>query len=638
MSPRFRHPPKSLEELSLHAVFASVVADLNLAHLMTSDLRHSTLLAPLRLSSPEALRGVVAERLMRLPGILNDQIRRRLIELLFASVEPDRWANARLDVLKVLVDESVTSLDCRQQALPRQVLEVVASTCPNLTCLKVIIEQDNPVSGGGEWEPEGGGQGQGQPPDPDTPSPSSLPSPRTVGKRTAAPPTLHTHSPHTQHNPQHALTSPPAHQCLASLTRLTTLHLTNGATNEVLAALGECVHGLRELRVCYSFAVTDAGLTALCLRGASVPWPWVARRLYWLDLPPEHFNPCCSRLVEVDILGTKVSHFGLAFLLRHLPALRSLGPSPLVAPAIELLVSWRPAEFGAFTTHLRKVRDDDVSGPRLLTVALHCPDLRDLSLTHTFQEADLTSRHSVVMAHVTNLRHLKHLSLVNITAQSVAEMVNAVGSQLTALTVSCRHLDVALIFGTCTALRHLALEGEDCLAPVLAVEGFRHTALTKLQVVRIKCVLPAAYTDIIFTNARALSELEIVFLREMRDSHVSRLIRNKSLQRVREFTVRLAPKLTIDSARVLVKGCPRLAHLKDLGGWDVTAEEYKNFLRETKKENYDVSVAYTSRRAASGEHEPSGRTIWDLELDPLHRLDRQALRHSLGNLLPLVVL
>lgn len=74
MSPRFRHPPKSLEELSLHAVFASVVADLNLAHLMTSDLRHSTLLAPLRLSSPEALRGVVAERLMRLPGILNDQV------------------------------------------------------------------------------------------------------------------------------------------------------------------------------------------------------------------------------------------------------------------------------------------------------------------------------------------------------------------------------------------------------------------------------------------------------------------------------------------------------------------------------------------------------------------------------------
>lgn len=59
--------------------------------------------------------------------------------------------------------------------------------------------------------------------------------------------------PHTQPNPQHALTSPPAHQCLASLTRLTTLHLTNGATNEVLAALGECVHGLRELRVCYRY-------------------------------------------------------------------------------------------------------------------------------------------------------------------------------------------------------------------------------------------------------------------------------------------------------------------------------------------------------------------------------------------------
>lgn len=68
-------------------------------------------------------------------------------------------------------------------------------------------------------------------------------------------------------------------------------------------------------------------------------------------------------------------------------------------------------------------------------------------------------------------------------------MVNAVGGQLTALTVSCRHLDAALIFGTCTALRHLALEGEDCQAPVAAVEGFRRTALTKLQVIVVLLVI-----------------------------------------------------------------------------------------------------------------------------------------------------
>lgn len=58
-----------------------------------------------------------------------------------------------------------------------------------------------------------------------------------------------------------------------------------------------------------SFAVTDAGLTALCLRGASVPWPWVARRLYWLDLLPGHFNHCCSVLEEV--CGRVVEDMGI---------------------------------------------------------------------------------------------------------------------------------------------------------------------------------------------------------------------------------------------------------------------------------------------------------------------------------------
>ncbi|XP_063846150.1 uncharacterized protein LOC135091978 [Scylla paramamosain] len=613
MSPRRRHHLHTLEELSLRVVFESVVADLNLAHLLASDLRHSTLLAPLRLSSPDALRQSVAARLANLPGIMNDQVRHRLIQRLFSVAHPDRWLNAKLDVLKVLVDKSITTLDCRQQALPRQVLEVVAMSCPALTSLKVVIEQESSGSGV-EWK------GDSQP-DPKTPSACSLPSPRTARRKAS-------------HNLP-CLTTTPSHECLAGLTRLTTLHLTNGATNEVLAALGESIPGLRELRVCYSFAVTDAGLTALCLRGASMPWPLVPRGLYWLDLLPSHFNRCCSVLEEVDILGTRVSHFGLAFLLRHLPALRSLGHSPLVTSAIELLVSWRPAPAGTFTTRLRKLRDDDVSGPRLMTIALHCPDLRDMSLTHTFQEADLTSRHSHITGHVANLKHLKHLSLVNVTAQSVSEMVTVVGRQLTALTVSCRHLDVALIFTTCKSLRHLTLEGEDCQAPLTAVESFKRAALTKLQVVKIKCVLPPAYTDVIFTNALALTDVEIVFLREMRDSQITQLVRNKSLQKVQEFTVRLAPKLTIDSARVLVRGCPRLQHLKDLGGWDVTVEEYTQFLQEIKRENYDVHVTYTSRRAAS-EHEPQERTIWDL--DPLHRFDRMALRRSLGNLLPLVVL
>ena len=98
--------------------------------------------------------------------------------------------------------------------------------------------------------------------------------------------------------------------------------------------------------------------------------------------------------------------------------------------------------------------------------------------------------------------------------------MSVIGPQLTALTASCQYLDVALIYTTCKALRHLILEGEECQAPLNAVESFKHTALTRLQGVKIKCFLPTAYTDVIFTNAHALTDMEIVFLREVRPREI----------------------------------------------------------------------------------------------------------------------
>lgn len=55
--------------------------------------------------------------------------------------------------------------------------------------------------------------------------------------------------------------------------------------------------------------------------------------------------------------------------------------------------------------------------------------------------------------------------MVNVSSRSVAGTIQALGSQLTALTVQCRGLDVPGIFENCTNLKYLTMEGEDCSAP-----------------------------------------------------------------------------------------------------------------------------------------------------------------------------
>lgn len=55
--------------------------------------------------------------------------------------------------------------------------------------------------------------------------------------------------------------------------------------------------------------------------------------------------------------------------------------------------------------------------------------------------------------------------MVNVSSRSVAGAIQALGSQLTALTVQCRGLDVPGIFENCTNLKYLTMEGEDCSAP-----------------------------------------------------------------------------------------------------------------------------------------------------------------------------
>lgn len=640
MSPRKRHHIESLEELSLVVVLSSVVADLHLAHLLCTDLQHSIVLSTLPISSPDELRRLVALRLSTLPGLLNDQVRDRMVKRLFASPEPDRWTNAKLDILRVVLDDSVTTIDCGEQALPRRLLQVVGECCPCLTSLKATLHQIEPYSDEAPSdEPEGSG----------ITVMSAPPLNRPIFFRELMPPPM---KDYPEEIPKISSSSKPVKvgtpysllAALSPLTQLSTLHLMYGANNEILAAVGQCAPKLKEFRMCYSYGVTDEGLKALCLKFPDNHLQRKGRHLHELRVRSFHLNPCCSTLCEVDILGTGITQYGVAFLLKHLPALRSLGDCTSVTEAIEVLVGNKSLRT-SFMSRIRRyasrfkltrIKEDSVSASKVIVITTHCPDLKDLSLTHRFREVDLDRlaeippTPSYFSSHLEQLKLLKHLSLVNVTARSVTGALQAVGQQLTALTVGCRGLEVPIVFQNCPNLKYLTMEGEDISAPYEAVDNFRETALVKLQVVKIKCHLPAPYTDIILDNARNLSRLEIACLCDTSDDRVTQLMQNKSLEKLREFDVGRAPKLTLASARVLVKNCPKLRQLQDLGGWNIKSEEFNAFLKETEVENYDIQIVYKPRRIRNDSH--SDEDLMD-DSD-----EESGVWGPMRNLFPLVIL
>lgn len=59
-------------------------------------------------------------------------------------------------------------------------------------------------------------------------------------------------------------------------------------------------------------------------------------------------------LTQVDIMGTGVTQFGVAFLLKHVMNLRSLGDCNSVPEALEILVGNKSIQRSSFMARLRK--------------------------------------------------------------------------------------------------------------------------------------------------------------------------------------------------------------------------------------------------------------------------------------------
>ncbi|CAL4192097.1 unnamed protein product, partial [Meganyctiphanes norvegica] len=263
-------------------------------------------------------------------------VRAGLVRCLFTSSEPERWPNDKLEILRVILDDSITKIDCGSQTMPRKLLSLVGDCCPNLTSLKVSLRQSEPYADMDDL---------------DSDKKIVLP----LESRFPFPKLFQNHSPRlTRNSIKVSRPSSSLVRALTPLTQLITLHLAYGANNDILAALGKCAPQLKELRMCYSYSVTDAGLKALCLSNPENHVQRKGRHLHQLRVRSFHLNPCVSTLAEVDIVGTGISSFGVAFLLKHVPLLKSLGDCTSVSEAIEVLVGTKQMRRTTFFNKLRR--------------------------------------------------------------------------------------------------------------------------------------------------------------------------------------------------------------------------------------------------------------------------------------------
>ena len=86
--------------------------------------------------------------------------------------------------------------------------------------------------------------------------------------------------------------------------------------------------------------------------------------------------------------------------------------------------------------------------------------------------------------------------------------MSTVGSRLTTLSVKMSPLlNMALIYGNCLNIQHLSLDTVRVRSGSYEdVEGFRNTAMKNLITVKIRCIMPTDYIDIILKNSKSLQK------------------------------------------------------------------------------------------------------------------------------------
>lgn len=117
------------------------------------------------------------------------------------------------------------------------------------------------------------------------------------------------------------------------------------------------------------------------------------------------------------------------------------------------------------------MKEERVNSNKFLLLSSLCPDLKELTLGHSYREVDLGRaleslwQKNGLRSQMGQLRHLKKLSLLNVGSLSVKESIKAVGHQLTHLHVYCKGLDLQAVLESCVNLTSLTLEGSQVSAP-----------------------------------------------------------------------------------------------------------------------------------------------------------------------------
>lgn len=350
-----------------------------------------------------------------------------------------------------------------------------------------------------------------------------------------------------------------------ALAALRVLGVPHAATDRLLADVGRHCPRLTALDVSGETSLSRQGLEALC----AAPGP----------------AECLEVLDVGNLAEASVSAEDAAFLLRSLPGLRSLGSYARVGAALLALQDADEADGTAGRTlRLEYLRDVGTTARAAEAMVSLCPSLRAVYLDFPVRG---------VMAALAALPRLTDVKLHQFEVAELEALLARSEGRVTGLELLFGRggpLDLTRLAGLCPALRRLECYFVDCSSsggaswPALRSVGLFHAQLPR-----------HALLDLAL-GARRLRRLGVgCALPDLGDDDVADLCGDE----LREVWLAQAPRLALTAALCFLTGCPRLASLGELSGWDVAPDQVEELRDHCRRCNLDVSLWYFPRVEAS---------------------------------------
>ncbi|XP_033608169.1 uncharacterized protein LOC111866501 isoform X2 [Cryptotermes secundus] len=280
-----------------------------------------------------------------------------------------------------------------------------------------------------------------------------------------------------------------------------------------LAAIGKSCHLLRTLDVTGS-QISCSDLVYLCVQSP----PTVVSDKYLDSAYEQEFNPLCQTLEMLLLGNTRVRARGAAFILRVFPNLTSLGNFVFTASALKRLYGPKTRPWPG-----HKLKHAFYRGPsdvKLKVLANCCPELESL-----FVGSEVPRR--VGFHNFMAFKMLRRLALEQIECEDIMAWLRHTPN-LVQLHISSPGVDVGIVGQCCPLLGKLTVTEDP--SRTVTIPNSETPIYSKLQELKMVCVISLDCGALFFTSAPKLRSIEIIRIRKLSDAVLSSWLRRNSLQ------------------------------------------------------------------------------------------------------------